>query len=156
VRLSDFRRAIGHEARVELAVPTSSGRKRFRGLIAAVEGAEIADAVLILDRSDAAPDEDKRVRIQLRDLDEAKLILTDALIRAALKAGKAALEAPAEEDGAEKAVPQRGPGRFSARKGNKPKRMMPAGVQASPKKPGGRPNAERSKPFTKLGDSHGD
>jgi hypothetical protein len=52
-------------------------------------------------------------------------------------------------------VPQRGPGRFSARKGNKPKRMVPAGVQASQKKPGGRPDAGRQ-PFTKLGDSHGD
>ena len=156
VRLSDFRRAIGHEARVELAVPTVGGRKRFRGLIADVEGAEIADAILLLDVNDPAPDEETRVRLPLRDLEEAKLVLTDALIRAALKAGKAALEEPADEDGAEAAVPQRGPGRFSARKGNKPKRMVPAGVQASSKKPGGRSDAGRRKPLDKLGDSHGD
>jgi ribosome maturation factor RimP len=156
VRLSDFRRAIGHEARVELAVPTASGRKRFRGLIAAVEGAEIADAILLLDVNDPAPDEEKRVALVLRDLEEAKLVLTDALIRAALKAGKAALEEPADEGGAEAPAPQRGPGRFSARKGNKPKRMVPAGVQASSKKPSGRPDAGRRKPFSKLGDSHGD
>jgi ribosome maturation factor RimP len=156
VRLSDFRRAIGHEARVELAVPTAGGRKRFRGLIADVEGAEIADAILLLDVNDPAPDEETRVRLPLRDLDEAKLVLTDALIRAALKAGKAALEEPADEDGAEAAVPQRGPGRFSARKGNKPKRMVPAGVQASSKKPGGRSDAGGRKPLDKLGDSHGD
>ena len=40
VRESDFRRAIGHEARVEMAVPVD-GRKRFRGAIealAAIEG----------------------------------------------------------------------------------------------------------------------
>jgi ribosome maturation factor RimP len=158
VRVSDFGRAIGHEARVELAVPMTSGRKRFRGTIAGIEGNEIADAILLLDLNDAAPDEEKRVRIQLRDLDEARLVLTDALIRAALKAGKTALEEPAtEENGAETApVPQRGPGRFSARKGHKPKRLVPVGVQASPKKAGGRPDAERRKPFVRLGDSHGD
>jgi ribosome maturation factor RimP len=158
VRVSDFRRAVGHEARIELAVPTASGRKRFRGTIAAVEGDEIADAILLLDLNDPSPDEEARVRVVLRDLDEAKLILSDALIRAALKAGKAALEAPAaDEEGAEAApVPQRGPGRFSARKGQKPKRIVPAGVQASLKKPGGRPDAERRKPSLKIGDSHGD
>ena len=158
VRLSDFRRAIGHEARVELAVPTATGRKRFRGTIVGIEGHVVAEAILLLDVNDPAPDEEKRVRIQLRDLDEAKLVLTDALIRAALKAGKAALEEPAaDEDSAEPpAVPQRGPGRFSARKGQKPKRTVPAGVQASLKKPSGRPDAERRKPFHKLGDSHGD
>jgi ribosome maturation factor RimP len=157
VRLSDFGRAIGHEARVELAVPMASGRKRFRGTIAGIEGKEIADAILLLDVNDPAPDEEKRVRIQLRDLDEAKLVLTNALIRAALKAGKAALEEPAADDESETApVPQRGPGRFSARKGHKPKRMVPAGVQATLKKQGGRPDADRRKPFVKLGDSHGD
>jgi ribosome maturation factor RimP len=158
VRLSDFRRAFGHEARVELAVPAASGRKRFRGTIAGIEGNEIADAILLLDLTDPSPDEEKRVRIQLRDLEEARLVLTDALIRAALKAGKAPLEEPAtDEESAEAApVPQRGPGRFSARKGHKPKRLVPAGVQASPKKPGGRPDAERHKPFVRLGDSHGD
>jgi ribosome maturation factor RimP len=158
VRLSDFRRAFGHEARVELAVPAASGRKRFRGTIAGIEGNEIADAILLLDLTDPSPGEEKRVRIQLRDLEEARLVLTDALIRAALKAGKAPLEEPAtDEESAEAApVPQRGPGRFSARKGHKPKRLVPAGVQASPKKPGGRPDAERHKPFVRLGDSHGD
>jgi ribosome maturation factor RimP len=158
VRLSDFRRAIGHEARVELAVPAASGRKRFRGMIVAVEGNAIADAILLLDLNDPLPDEEARVRVVLRDLEEAKLILTDALIRAALKAGKAALEEPAPDDDSADAVPvpQRGPGRFSARKGHKPKRIVPAGVQASLKKPNGRPDAERRKPFVKLGDSHGD
>jgi ribosome maturation factor RimP len=158
VRLSDFRRAVGHEARLELAVPTATGRKRFRGTVIGVEGAEIADAMLLLDLKDPSPDEEKRVRIPLRDLEEAKLILSDALIRAALKAGKAALGEPATDEGGADAapLPQRGPGRFSARKGQKPKRIVPAGVQASLKKPSGRPDAERRKPFVKLGDSHGD
>ncbi|GAC1338383.1 MAG: ribosome maturation factor RimP [Beijerinckiaceae bacterium] len=154
VRLSDFRRAVGHEARIELAVPTASGRKRFRGTIAGVEGSEIADAVLVFDRADARPDEEVRVHLALRDLEDARLVLTDALIRAALKAGKAALEASESSDedaGAEASeVPQRGPGRFSARKAPKPKRMLPAGVQSSFKKRSenlrDRPGADRPKP----------
>src|ERR1700759_5644613 len=93
VRLLDFRRALGHEARMELAGRAASGGKPFRGTIAGIEGHAIADAILLLDVNDPAPDEEQRVRIQLRDIDEAKLVLTDALIRAALKAGKAALEA---------------------------------------------------------------
>jgi ribosome maturation factor RimP len=154
VRLSDFRRAIGHEARVELAVPTASGRKRFRGMIAGVEGSEIANALLLFDRSDAHPGEAVRVELALRDLDEARLLLTDALIRAALKAGKAALEEPpGDESGEAIEAPQRGPGRFSARKAQKPKRMLPAGVQSSvkksPEKHGSRPGAERPKPFVR-------
>jgi ribosome maturation factor RimP len=155
VRLSDFHRAIGHEARVELAVPSASGRKRFRGLIAGVDGFDIANAILLLDVNDPASDEERRVRLRLSELDEAKLVLTDALIRAALKAGKAALEQSATEE-TETAPPQRGPGRFSARKEQKPRRLVSAGVQASPKKAGGRSDAECRKPFQKLGDSHGD
>ena len=38
VRVSDFRRALGHEARIEMAVPVD-GRKRFRGVLEAVETA---------------------------------------------------------------------------------------------------------------------
>ena len=137
VRLSDFRRAVGHEARVELAAPTASGRKRFRGLIAGVEGEDIAHAVVLLDVNEPAPDEDKRVRLPLRDLDEAKLVLTDALIRASFKAGKAALEQPAtNEESNEASGPHRGPGRFSQRKGAKPKRILPAGVPAPTRRTG--------------------
>ena len=36
VRVSDFRRALGHEARIEMAVAVD-GRKRFRGVLEAVE-----------------------------------------------------------------------------------------------------------------------
>ena len=79
-RVSDFRRAIGMDARVELSRPHDSGRKRFRGPIRAVEG-EGLNAILILERSDAGPEEEKLSRLKLRDLDEAKLVLTEALIR---------------------------------------------------------------------------
>src|SRR5208283_286412 len=83
VRVSDFRRAIGMEARVELSRPHESGRKRFRGAIVGVEG-EGLDGVLTLERKDAGPDDEKLSRMKLRDLDEAKLVLTEELIRESL------------------------------------------------------------------------
>jgi len=86
-RVSDFRRSIGMDARVELSRPHDSGRKRFRGPIRAVEG-EGLNAILILERSDAGPEEEKLSRLKLRDLDEAKLVLTEALIRESLRAGQ--------------------------------------------------------------------
>jgi ribosome maturation factor RimP len=56
VRVSDFQRAIGHEARLETAVMVGD-RKRFRGWIEGVEG-EGAAAILKLRRIDARADED--------------------------------------------------------------------------------------------------
>jgi ribosome maturation factor RimP len=142
VRVSDFRRAIGHEAKIELTQPLASGRKRFRGNIVSVEG-DGRDAVVTLERDDAPPDEDKIVQMPLRDLDEAKLMLTDALIREALRAGKAQLEddGPSEEEAApqEDTRPRRGPGRFAMARGNKAKPLVPAGVQTGFKKKGSGP-----------------
>ncbi len=144
VRTSDFRRAVGQEARVELSHPHESGRKRFRGVVIAVEGLG-KDALLTLERNDARADEEKRVRIVLRDLDEAKLVLTEELIRQALRAAKAAAKVAGEEDETppnEDARPARGPGRFGATaaakpKGNKSKPVLPAGIRAHFKKGGG-------------------
>lgn len=137
VRVSDFRRGVGHEAKVELTQPIASGRKRFRGEIVAVEG-EGLDAVVTLDRNDARPDEEKTVRLPLRDLDEAKLMLTDALIREALRAGEAqSAEDEQEEPAPAEERPRRGPGRFAAAAKNKAKPLIPAGVQAGLKKGGG-------------------
>jgi ribosome maturation factor RimP len=147
VRASDFRRALGMDARVELARPHESGRKRFRGFLRAVEG-EGRDAILTLERPDAGPDEEKMPRIRLRDLDEAKLALTEELIRASLRAAKLLAKGTGgeeEESGSspeEAAAPARGPGRFGAAarkepKGNKAKPVMPSGVRAQFKKGGG-------------------
>jgi ribosome maturation factor RimP len=142
VRVSDFRRAIGHEAKIELIQPLASGRKRFRGDIVAVEG-EGREALVTLERKDAPPDEEKTVRLPLRDLDEAKLMLTDALIRESLRAGKAEAaqeqgQGP-EEDETEptRERPRRGPGRFAAGAKPKAKPLVPAGIQAGLKKGGG-------------------
>ena len=125
VRLSDFVRAMGHEARIELAVPLD-GRKRFRGII---RGAE--DGRLKLERLDAKPGEEKTIDLVLADIGEARLVLTEALIRDALKAqGGAEMEAEAEPGGTEDvpAGARRGPGRFANK--HAPRRSVPAGVQA--------------------------
>lgn len=138
VRVSDFHRSIGHEAKVELAQPVASGRKRFRGKIVGVEN-EGRDAELLLERMDAREDEEKLVRLPLRDLEDGKLVLTDRLIREALRAGKAQAAAPDEETEAEpnEERPRRGPGRFAASK-QKSKPLVPAGVQTQFKKDSGR------------------
>jgi ribosome maturation factor RimP len=136
VRVSDFARAVGHEAKAELTQPLQSGRKRFRGIIQAVE-AEGRDAILILDRNDAAAEEEKIVRLPLRELEEAKLMLTEALIRASLRAAKAAEGAsPAQEEVPQDERPRRGPGRFAHNAKQKAKPLVPAGVQTGFKKKG--------------------
>jgi ribosome maturation factor RimP len=146
VRVSDFRRSMGMEARVELARPHESGRKRFRGLIQDIEG-EGKDAILTLRREDAGPDEDSAPRLFLRDLDEAKLILTEALIRDSLRAAKEAAKGGAEEseDSSPETPerPERGPSRFGGAKA-KAKPVLPAGVRAQFKKGGGAPRRPKN------------
>jgi ribosome maturation factor RimP len=89
VRVSDFARAIGHEARVEMAVLVN-GRKRFRGRLAGVasgpDGVAARVAVIGEDKSES------EVELPIRVMAEARLILTDDLIRAALRREKAALK----------------------------------------------------------------
>src|SRR5271170_2236355 len=71
VRESDFRRAIGHEARIELDRPLS-GRKRFRGIIEAVERIEGQLAVdLRLDAEAGA--QESVARLAVADMGEARL-----------------------------------------------------------------------------------
>ena len=128
VRRSDLDRARGHEARLELAVPLD-GRKRFRGII---EGT--SDGRLHLKRLDAKPDETTTVDLAIADIGEARLVLTDALIREALRA-QAKAEAEDGPGGGEGEVltpdgSPRGPGRFASR--NKQKRATPAGVKPPP------------------------
>ena len=89
VRESDFARAIGHEARVEMAVLVN-GRKRFRGRLAGVaSGPDGAAARVALIADDGSESE---VELPIRAMAEARLVLTDDLIRAALRREKAALK----------------------------------------------------------------
>jgi ribosome maturation factor RimP len=120
VRLSDFERAIGHEARLEMNFGLD-GRKRFRGWIEGVEG-NGRDAIILLRRIDARADEPSDVRLPVSDISEARLVLTEALIRESLRAGKAAMEEPSKDEEEQVAV-RRGPGRFA-----KAKPISPAGT----------------------------
>ncbi len=86
VRVSDFRRALAREVRVELNCIVD-GRKRFRGRIAAVEG-EGRNAILALEQSEAKSGDSSTAMLALANVAEAKLILTEALIRESLRAGK--------------------------------------------------------------------
>src|SRR3984957_14863929 len=87
VRESEFARAVGHEARVEMAVLVN-GRKRFRGRLAGVasgpDGVAARVAVIAEDKSE------REVELPIRAMAEARLVLTDALIRVALRREKAA------------------------------------------------------------------
>jgi len=107
VRVSDFRRALGHETRIEMAVAVD-GRKRFRGALEAVETRD-ARPVARLRVSTDEIGEAASVDLAIADIGEARLTLTEDLIRATLRREKAAKkQAKAERSGAAaKAAPKR-------------------------------------------------
>ncbi|MDX7953905.1 ribosome maturation factor RimP [Lichenihabitans sp. Uapishka_5] len=124
VRRSDIVRALGHEAKIELEYPVE-GRKRYKGLLV-----EARLDTLTLKRLDARADEPDTVAIAYADLADARLVLTDALIRESLKAEKASEptgDDPADPPSDPEAPARRGPGRFASR--NKAKPVLPAGIQ---------------------------
>ncbi|MBV8662122.1 MAG: ribosome maturation factor RimP [Hyphomicrobiales bacterium] len=86
VRVSDFERAVGHEAKVEMAIP-HNGRKRFRGLIGAVEASGEAPTITL--RLPAEDGAETAVELRIADMGEARLVLTEELIRATLRREKA-------------------------------------------------------------------
>jgi ribosome maturation factor RimP len=91
VRESDFRRAVGYEARIEMALPVA-GRRRFRGVLEAVdfvEGKVHVRVHLAADEKAAA----MSVDLPVADMAEARLVLTEDLIRTTLRREKAALKA---------------------------------------------------------------
>jgi ribosome maturation factor RimP len=87
-RAKDFSAWAGHEAKVELEQPLD-GRKRFRGVLLGVRGN--AAGMRIEDRKDASADANE-VWMPIDSIGEARLVLTDALVRAALKRSEPALE----------------------------------------------------------------
>ena len=89
VRLSDFARHAGHEMKVEMAVAIE-GRKRFRGLLLGTEG---ESARLRPRDKDIVAGEIAEVLLPIAEMAEARLVLTDDLIRESLRRGKAAAEA---------------------------------------------------------------
>lgn len=83
VRRSDFERHLGEVVKVELAV-ASDGRRRFRGHLVGTDDSA-ARVRIEEDRADGAAD----VRLPFADMADARLVLTDDLIAAALRRGKA-------------------------------------------------------------------
>src|SRR5439155_1996491 len=75
VRRSDFARAIGQTAKVEMA-RSLEGRKRFRGVIAGIDGDHLR--MTLEGKADGPPTE---VSLPLADIGEAKLMLNDELVR---------------------------------------------------------------------------
>lgn len=84
VRKSDFERWNGHIVKCETSILIDN-RKRFRGKITEVDSEGFS-----LERDQVAYGEEPRVKIPFSALSEAKLILTDDLIRDALRADKLA------------------------------------------------------------------
>jgi len=87
VRKSDFERWTGYLAKIETSVPLE-GRRRFRGIIDGVDGDFVEMGL-----SEPLDDGSISVQIAFEAIGEAKLIMTDDLIRAALRADKLASKA---------------------------------------------------------------
>ena len=102
VRAQDFERWSGHEAKIEMAVPVA-GRKRFRGLIGGIEGEAVSITL-----ADVKESEEPTVRLPLSDLADARLVLTDDLVRESLRRGSAPQPAAdaAEGSNPEKPAPK--------------------------------------------------
>lgn len=77
VRARDFAAYIGHEAKVELS-DLLDGRRRFRGLIKAVDGYHV-----VITLPDVPKGTEPDFRLPLALLAEAKLVMTDKLMNMA-------------------------------------------------------------------------
>lgn len=95
VRKSDFVRWSGHIVKCETSILVDN-RKRFRGKITQAD-----DEGFTLERDQIAYGEEPRLRIPFAALAEAKLILTDDLIRDALRADKLAKAEAANQNEAD-------------------------------------------------------
>lgn len=93
VRKSDFSRWQGHIVKCETSIMIDN-RKRFRGKIV-----ETNDEGFTIERDQVAYGEAPSVTIPFTALSEAKLILTDDLIRDALRADKLAKAQAANQNG---------------------------------------------------------
>jgi ribosome maturation factor RimP len=82
VRPSDFVAWAGHEAKIEMSRP-AEGRKRFRGRL---DGIENDGLRIIVDTDEGA----KTFHLPFADVGEARLVMTDELVRESLKGQKQA------------------------------------------------------------------
>jgi ribosome maturation factor RimP len=86
-RSKDFETWAGHEAKIEMDEPVN-GRKRFRGVLLGVKDG--AAGVRLLDTP--AEGEAGEAWLPIESIGEARLVLTDSLVKAALRRSAAALE----------------------------------------------------------------
>lgn len=84
VRKSDFDKYAGHLVKIEMELAVN-GRKRFRGNLVGTSGNDAR-----LTRDDTAEGEEADVLLPIEDMSDAKLVLTDDLVREALRSEKAA------------------------------------------------------------------
>jgi ribosome maturation factor RimP len=99
VRKEDFAAAIGHLAKLETTAAVAE-RRRFRGRIVGAD-----DESVTIERDQAAYGEEPTVRVPFDLLAEAKLILTDDLVREALRRDKELRRAADEgDDGADEST----------------------------------------------------
>jgi ribosome maturation factor RimP len=117
VRRSDFERAHGHLAKIDMAVP-HQGRKRYRGIIESLDGDTVR-----LHRDDIREGEDAVVALPLTDISDARLVLTDELIAESMRRGKAAERDLKENLGIEPPPPAHA--KKARAKGSKPKAKKP-------------------------------
>jgi ribosome maturation factor RimP len=82
VRKSDFRAGLGHQVKLETSILVAN-RKRFRGKIAVVD-----DDAVTIEREPPVEGEEASVRVPFEAVAEARLVLTDDLIRDALRQDK--------------------------------------------------------------------
>jgi ribosome maturation factor RimP len=96
VRKSDFRAGLGHLVKLETSILVAN-RKRFRGKIA-----EVDEDAVVIERELPAEGEEARVRVPFEAVAEARLVLTDDLIRDALRQDKKARQERKKRRGAPK------------------------------------------------------
>ncbi len=91
VRPSDFEDWAGYEGKIELKQPIE-GRKRFRGIIEGFEDGEVRI------ETEVGPGQRAVVGLPVALIGDAKLVLTDELIREALRRSKKEPEASENQD----------------------------------------------------------
>jgi ribosome maturation factor RimP len=128
VRRSDFERYAGHLIKIEMAV-AFQGRKRFRGILANVEG----DAIR-LRRDDARDGEESDIALVMEDIADARLVLTDELIEESMRRGKLAERELKRSLGLAPPAPPHAT-KSDPTKSNKPKPKLASAAKAAAKSP---------------------
>jgi ribosome maturation factor RimP len=100
VRKSDFAAGIGHLVKIETSIMVDN-RKRFRGKIA-----EVSDDAVLIEREQPAEGAEPNARVPFEAIAEARLMLTEDLIRAALRQDKKIRQERKKRRGAKAAAHQ--------------------------------------------------